>query len=41
MTHASHIALIEHELDGFHQNMVEHRQHIAAWYLTLLAGWIR
>ena len=32
MTHASHIASIEHELDGFHQSLVTYRQQMGAWY---------
>ncbi|MBY8971339.1 RHS repeat protein [Pseudomonas sp. P867] len=36
MTHASHIASIEHELDGFHQSLVEYRQQMGAWYSRAL-----
>ncbi|MCD7041233.1 polymorphic toxin type 47 domain-containing protein [Pseudomonas sp. MAFF 311096] len=36
MTHASHIALIEHELDGFHQSLVIYRQQMGAWYSRAL-----
>jgi hypothetical protein len=32
MTNASHIAHIEHELDGFHQSLVTYRQQLGAWY---------
>ena len=36
MTHASHIASIEHELDGFHQSLVMYRQQMGAWYSQAL-----
>ncbi|AZE69565.1 RHS repeat-associated core domain-containing protein [Pseudomonas synxantha] len=36
MTHAAHIAAIEHELDGFHQSLVEYRQQMGAWYSRAL-----
>ena len=36
MTHASHIALIEHELDGFHQSLVIYRQQMDTWYSRAL-----
>ncbi|MGF6095001.1 RHS repeat-associated core domain-containing protein [Pseudomonas sp. 18175] len=36
MTHASHIALIEHELDGFHQSLAIYRQQMNAWYSRAL-----
>ena len=36
MTHAAHIASIEHELDGFHQSLVEYRQQMGAWYSRAL-----
>ncbi|MBE8602653.1 DUF6531 domain-containing protein, partial [Pseudomonas cyclaminis] len=36
MTHASHIASIEHELDGFHQSLAVYRQQMAAWYSRAL-----
>jgi RHS repeat-associated protein len=36
MTHASHIASIEHELDGFHQSLVTYRQQMGAWYSRAL-----
>ncbi|WP_431701024.1 RHS repeat-associated core domain-containing protein [Pseudomonas sp. BR20] len=36
MTHASHIASIEHELDGFHQSLVIYRQQMDAWYSRAL-----
>ncbi|WP_397457489.1 RHS repeat-associated core domain-containing protein [Pseudomonas lurida] len=36
MTHAAHIALIDHELDGFHQSLVMYRQQMAAWYSRAL-----
>ncbi len=36
MTHASHIASIEHELDGFHQSLVIYRQQMGAWYSRAL-----
>ena len=36
MTHASHIALIEHELDGFHQSLAIYRQQMNAWYARAL-----
>ncbi|MEX5553316.1 type IV secretion protein Rhs, partial [Pseudomonas pergaminensis] len=32
MTHAAHIALIEHELNGFHQSLVIYRQQMGTWY---------
>ncbi len=32
MTHAAHIAFIEHELNGFHQSLAEYRQQMGAWY---------
>ncbi|MGY2257296.1 hypothetical protein, partial [Pseudomonas reactans] len=36
MTHLSHIALIEFELDGFHQSLVIYRQQMDAWYSRAL-----
>ncbi|MEX5545828.1 RHS repeat-associated core domain-containing protein [Pseudomonas pergaminensis] len=36
MTHAAHIALIEHELNGFHQSLVIYRQQTGAWYSRAL-----
>ncbi|NWN51616.1 RHS repeat protein, partial [Pseudomonas sp. MAFF 301514] len=36
MTHAAHIALIEMELDGFHQSLVIYRQQMNAWYSRAL-----
>jgi len=36
MTHPSRIALIEFELDGFHQSLVIYRQHMDAWYSRAL-----
>ncbi len=36
MTHASHIASIEHELDGFHQSLMIYRQQMGAWYSRAL-----
>ncbi|WP_460137712.1 RHS repeat-associated core domain-containing protein [Pseudomonas sp. S1_E04] len=36
MTHAAHIAAIEHELDGFHQSLVIYRQQMDAWYSRAL-----
>ncbi|TFY84042.1 RHS repeat protein, partial [Pseudomonas kairouanensis] len=36
MTDASHIALIEHELDGFHQSLAVYRQQMNAWYARAL-----
>ncbi|TWC70046.1 RHS repeat-associated protein [Pseudomonas sp. SJZ103] len=36
MTNASHIASIEHELDGFHQSLVIYRQQMDAWYSRAL-----
>ncbi|NWD99367.1 RNase A-like domain-containing protein [Pseudomonas sp. IPO3749] len=36
MTHPSHIALIEFELDGFHQSLVLYRQQMDAWYSRAL-----
>ncbi|MBK5479556.1 RHS domain-containing protein [Pseudomonas sp. TH21] len=36
MTNASHIASIEHELDGFHQSLVTYRQQMGAWYSQAL-----
>ena len=36
MTDASHIASIEHELDAFHQSLVEYRQQMGAWYSRAL-----
>ena len=36
MTHASHIALIEHALDGFHQSLAIYRQQMNAWYARAL-----
>ncbi|UII73789.1 DUF6531 domain-containing protein [Pseudomonas sp. HN11] len=36
MTHASHIDLIEFELDGFHQSLVIYRQQMDAWYSRAL-----
>ncbi len=36
MTNASHIAHIEHELDGFHQSLVTYRQQLGAWYSRAL-----
>ncbi|SEF08837.1 RHS repeat-associated core domain-containing protein [Pseudomonas palleroniana] len=36
MTHASHIAAIEHELDGFHQSLVQYRRQMSAWYAQAL-----
>ncbi|WP_256578545.1 hypothetical protein [Pseudomonas sp. NS1(2017)] len=36
MTHPSHIALIEFELDGFHQSLVIYRQQMDAWYSRAL-----
>ncbi|MBN2991975.1 RHS repeat protein, partial [Pseudomonas cedrina subsp. fulgida] len=36
MTHTAHIALIEFELDGFHQSLVVYRQQMNAWYARAL-----
>ncbi|WP_025857519.1 RHS repeat-associated core domain-containing protein [Pseudomonas sp. CHM02] len=36
MTHAAHIALIEHELNGFHQSLAIYRQQMGAWYSRAL-----
>ncbi len=36
MTHTAHIALIEFELDGFHQSLVVYRQQMNAWYARVL-----
>ncbi|WP_256664837.1 MULTISPECIES: hypothetical protein [Pseudomonas] len=36
MTHAGHIALIEFELDGFHQSLEVYRQQMNAWYSRAL-----
>ncbi|MDG2967830.1 DUF6531 domain-containing protein, partial [Pseudomonas extremaustralis] len=36
MTNTSHIALIEHELDGFHQSLAMYRQQMRAWYVRAL-----
>ncbi|WP_395607970.1 RHS repeat-associated core domain-containing protein [Pseudomonas sp. B22129] len=36
MTNAAHIALIEHELNGFHQSLTEYRQQMNAWYSRAL-----
>ncbi|WP_339541011.1 DUF6531 domain-containing protein, partial [Pseudomonas sp. RA_5y_Pfl1_P24] len=36
MTHASHISLIEFELDGFHQSVEIYRQQMGAWYSRAL-----
>ena len=36
MTYAAHIASVEHELDGFHQSLVEYRQQMGAWYSQAL-----
>jgi hypothetical protein len=36
MTNTSHIALIEHELDGFHQSLTMYRQQMRAWYARAL-----
>ena len=36
MTQAAHITFIEHELDGFHQSLVEYRQQMGAWYSRAL-----
>ncbi|WP_416364936.1 RHS repeat-associated core domain-containing protein [Pseudomonas sp. NFX183] len=36
MTHAAHIAFIEHELNGFHQSLDEYRQQVGAWYARAL-----
>ncbi|MGY2177933.1 hypothetical protein, partial [Pseudomonas azotoformans] len=36
MTHPSHIARIEFELDGFHQSLVIYRQQMDAWYSRAL-----
>ncbi|KAF2406992.1 RHS repeat-associated core domain-containing protein [Pseudomonas antarctica] len=36
MTNAAHIAFIEHELNGFHQSLVEYRQQMGAWYARAL-----
>ncbi|WP_338567515.1 RHS repeat-associated core domain-containing protein [Pseudomonas canadensis] len=36
MTHPSHIALIEFELDGFHQSLVVYRQQMDTWYSRAL-----
>ncbi len=36
MTHAAHIAFIEHELNGFHQSLAEYRQQMSAWYARAL-----
>ncbi|WP_371319367.1 RHS repeat-associated core domain-containing protein, partial [Pseudomonas sp. B6002] len=32
----SHIAFIEHELDGFHQSLAEYRQQMGTWYAQAL-----
>ncbi len=36
MTNTAHIALIEHELDGFHQSLALYRQQMNAWYARAL-----
>ncbi len=36
MTHAAHIASIEHELNGFHQSLAVYRQQMGAWYSRAL-----
>ncbi|WP_353630343.1 RHS repeat-associated core domain-containing protein [Pseudomonas poae] len=36
MSNASHIAHIEHELDGFHQSLALYRQQMNAWYARAL-----
>ncbi|OPA83897.1 type IV secretion protein Rhs [Pseudomonas fluorescens] len=36
MTHAAHIASIEHELNGFHQGLAVYRQQMGAWYSRAL-----
>ena len=36
MTDTSHIALIKHELDGFHQSLAIYRQQMRAWYSRAL-----
>ncbi len=36
MTHAAHIAFIEHELNGFHQSLVVYRQQMGEWYSRAL-----
>ncbi|WP_340141049.1 RHS repeat-associated core domain-containing protein [Pseudomonas poae] len=36
MTHAAHIAFIEHELNGFHQSLGIYRQQMGAWYARAL-----
>ncbi|WP_426135222.1 RHS repeat-associated core domain-containing protein [Pseudomonas sp. PWP3-1b2] len=36
MSNTSHIALIEHELNGFHQSLAEYRQQMGAWYSRAL-----
>ncbi|MFC6338961.1 hypothetical protein, partial [Pseudomonas karstica] len=33
---SSHITLIEHELDGFHQSLAVYRQQMGAWYAQAL-----
>ena len=33
---SSHIAFIEHELDGFHQSLAVYRQQVSAWYSQAL-----
>jgi len=33
---SSHIAFIEHELDGFHQSLAIYRQQVSAWYSQAL-----
>ena len=36
MTNAAHIAFIDHELNGFHQSLMEYRQQMGAWYSQAL-----
>ncbi|MBP1126325.1 MULTISPECIES: RHS repeat-associated core domain-containing protein [Pseudomonas] len=36
MTHAAHIAFIEHELNDFHQSLLIYRQQMGAWYSRAL-----
>lgn len=33
---SSHIAFIEHELDGFHQSLAVYRQQMGVWYARAL-----
>ncbi len=33
---SSHIAHIEHELDGFHQSLAVYRQQVGVWYSQAL-----